>query len=373
MDNLVFHWERVGRLFPQARLLNIELKFEFQLRSEASFENDINIPIICEDISINRKRIFESLWNALGPRLYFYFYENDNFLSEMVKERSTLKRRHLLNTESAIKALTEVVAFLISETKPPSLGSKSKNLRNDYKKNETQCELESILYKLKEIRKSVRGDAKPNPELIRNLVCTELLKKFLPDVATDLDDFKQTFENIDINKAIEIIGGSDDQTGTQFDLESKAKSLLGRIYSLTDRNRELMENALVAVDLELRLYFSDKKLIDEMDAAVPKNECICDLRNGFEAKKLCGEFGEKIAGTFCKQRQANPESDWIANNQSSVEISDLIKGIYDDLAYSCAGRVKLKDYSVLRKAITEYRNKHSFYVFDPKGFSKRKR
>ena len=267
MSDLNIPWVRVVNLFSHWGPSTFEGIREINLTHRARLvENDQNLPIIrgANKSAVSRQEIFDSLWHQIGPHLMSRFQENDKSLNELLlamkqdmpsypydisvhnRDKHSL---HVLNSQIAVAAITEILAYALSEKKTAHRLSKSNNLKkDDYKKDETYTKFKALLKSFKTIKEKLQKEAE-------NLFVSEYLKNLDPNLEKEVFIFKQNFENLYLDN-----------------LMARTENFIDRIESLGKRDDFLRENVLIAADYSLRLLFEDKKLILEQNSRNIKNQ-----------------------------------------------------------------------------------------------------
>ena len=138
-----------------------------------------------------------------GPHLCGYLHDTDAATKDEAKGDPSRQRLYWLNAQVIVAALVEILAFAISEKKPPGIGSKSNNLRkNDYKRDETRRALRLLLKKMKALKRDVGGDKTAESHLVADIGSSGELAKFLPDFDRKIEEFKRAFPGNPISKTI---------------------------------------------------------------------------------------------------------------------------------------------------------------------------
>lgn len=343
-------WTRVGKFFDSSSLTNLENQPVESISLERVRESDKYLPIVflkeknngeqCSqpDLSISRNQIYISLWEEVGLSLKSYFLKS-SLPGTDDREKDSIEQLSWLNARHTVEALTEIGAFCISTRKPPHLGSKSKNERNtDYKRDETQKELERLLQEL--AKANTKEDKAISVWESIDIPCSDLIKRFLPGFENDLNYLVKAFPDLTIDEAINFL--IDDENTPNNAIRSP---LLEQIWGLTKRDESLIANAVYGIDSTLRCLFSDKEIPLEVD-------------NNKEARKQ-----RHLYSTNASEKESIKHPD----------LRDLIKAFLKDLRDIIHPYELARDYRKLMKTYRDHRNKFSFYDFTGNDYQPRKR
>lgn len=337
-------WTLVGCLFSKQH----DRGFYEPMSKGSAFlrlvELDTKLPIIRQKDKkqITRVQIYESLWTEISSKLISYFY-NENEYQKRLKDylEHELPAHpatpyiygedhyfiYVMNTESALAALAEILAYSCSEKKTPHLTSRSNRTdKFEHKKDPTYIALKKI--------KLMHDKGELSEHHFSNTQISEYAEVFLPNIFQRISELQMLFianQNDTFRELLHI--------------------LINDLEFISQRDDLLRERVTEAADVELRSFLFDEKSHKEdgYGSGMTKDLDYIRYRNttGLNLKKATRNF-EKTNPVFKVERMKLIRS-------AITDLNNLLRNTVDEKP--------VRNYREIRKHIHEYRHSRSIYTF----------